>query len=251
LDHLYVREAEYSFVGLRLSMSKILIVDDDVELASAIERVFKAAGWSTEKVHTGADALQFLTKFKFDLVILDWNLPDMSGPNICQQFRTSGGETPIMFLTGRNTIPDKELGLDSGGDEYITKPFENRELLARARAMLRRPALSAEAPIINGVQLDPRGKSLIAGDKKVQLSSTEFMIVQFLFKNAGTFFTAIQLYEALWPADAESTSEVVRYHINVLRRKLSLLGFRDLIKTVRGAGYIIELPKQAEGPTIP
>jgi two-component system, OmpR family, manganese sensing response regulator len=116
-----------------------------LELACAIERVFKAAGWSTERVHTGADALQFLTKFKFDLIILDWNLPDMSGPAICQQFRTAGGETPIMFLTGRNTTPDKEVGLDSGGDEYITKPFDNRELLARARAMLRRPALSAEA----------------------------------------------------------------------------------------------------------
>jgi DNA-binding response OmpR family regulator len=231
-------------------MSKILIVDDDAELASAIERVFREAGWSTEKVLTGTDALQFLTKFKFDLVILDWNLPDISGPKICQQFRTAGGETPIMFLTGRNTTPDKELGLDSGGDEYITKPFENRELLARARAMLRRPALSAEAPIIDGVRLDPKGKSVIAGEKKVQLSSTEFMIIQFLFKNTGTFYTAIDLYEALWPADTDSTSEVVRYHINVLRRKLSLLGFRDLIKTVRGAGYIVEQTKQTlEEPT--
>jgi DNA-binding response OmpR family regulator len=224
-------------------MSKVLIVDDDVELASAIDRVLREAGWSTEKAHTGADALQLLTNFKFDLVILDWNLGDTTGIKICQQFRATGGETPIMFLTGRNTSPDKELGLDSGGDEYITKPFDNRELLARARAMLRRPALSAEGLIINGVQLDPRGKSLIAGEKKVQLSSTEFVIIEFLFRNAGTFYTAVQVYDALWPADAESTSEVVRVHVKVLRRKLALLGLEDLIKTVRGAGYIVERAK--------
>jgi two-component system, OmpR family, manganese sensing response regulator len=224
-------------------MSKVLIVDDDVELASAIDRVLREAGWSTEKAHTGADALQLLKNFKFDLVILDWNLGDTTGIKICQQFRASGGETPIMFLTGRNTSPDKELGLDSGGDEYITKPFDNRELLARARAMLRRPGLRAEVLIINGVQLDPRGKSLITGEKKVQLSSTEFVIIEYLFRNAGTFYTAAQIYEALWPADAESTSEVVRVHVKVLRRKLALLGFEELIKTVRGAGYIVEQAK--------
>jgi two-component system, OmpR family, manganese sensing response regulator len=224
-------------------MPKILIVDDDIELASAIDQVFRSAGWATEKAHTGADALQFLTSFKFDLVVLDWNLPDMSGLQICEQFRASGGEAPIMFLTGRNTTPDKELGLDSGADAYITKPFDNRELLARARAMLRRPMLSAQAPIINGVQLDPRGQSLIAGEKKVQLSSTEVGIIEFLFKNAGTFYTAAQLFEALWPADTESTSEVVRVHVKVLRHKLELLGFDEVIKTVRGAGYIVEQAK--------
>src|ERR1700733_5184398 len=169
-------------------MSKILIVDDDIELASAINQVFTDAGWSAEMAHTAADALQLLRNFKFDLVVLDWNLPDSTGIQICQQFRASGGESPVMFLTGRNTTPEKELGLDSGADQYITKPFDNRELLARARAMLRRPVMSTDAPIINGVQLDPRGQSLIAGEKKVQLSATEFGIIEFLFKNAGTFY---------------------------------------------------------------
>ena len=225
-------------------MSKVLIVDDDVELASIVDLMLQEAGWSTEKVHSGADALQFLTNFKFDLIILDWNLPDIAGIKICQEFRASGGETPIMFLTGRGTTPDKELGLDSGGDEYITKPFDNRELLARARAMMRRPAhLSTDMLQINGIQLDPKGKRLIAVEKTVQLSSTEFAIIEFLFKNAGTFYTADQLFESLWPSETESTSEVVRVHIRVLRRKLELLGLDDVIKTVRGAGYIVEQQK--------
>ena len=225
-------------------MSKVLIVDDDVELASVVDTMLKDAGWTTEKVYTGADALQFLTNFKFDLIVLDWNLPDMTGIKICQDFRASGGATPIIFLTGRNTPPDKELGFDSGGDEYITKPFDSRELLARVRAMMRRPAhLSAESLLINGVQLDPKGKRLIAVEKTVQLSSTEFAIIEFLFKNAGTFYTAGQLFEALWPTETESTSEVVRVHIKVLRRKLELLGLDDVIKTVRGAGYIVEQQK--------
>jgi DNA-binding response OmpR family regulator len=110
--------------------------------------------------------------------------------------------------------------------------------------MMRRPAhLSAESLLINGVQLDPKGKRLIAVEKTVQLSSTEFAIIEFLFKNAGTFYTAGQLFEALWPTETESTSEVVRVHIKVLRRKLELLGLDDVIKTVRGAGYIVEQQK--------
>jgi DNA-binding response OmpR family regulator len=225
-------------------MPKVLIVDDDIELATVVEQMLQEAAWTTEKVHNGADALQFLTNFKFDLVVLDWNLPDMTGIKICQEYRASGGATPIIFLTGRNTTPDKELGFDSGGDEYITKPFDNRELMARIRAMMRRPAhLSSEALEINGVQLDPKGKRLIAVEKTVQLSSTEFSIIEFLFKNAGTFFTATQLFEAIWPSETETTSEVVRVHIKVLRRKLEMLGLDDVIKTVRGAGYIVEPQK--------
>jgi DNA-binding response OmpR family regulator len=225
-------------------MSKVLIVDDDVQLTTVVEHMLKEAGWTTEIAHTGDDALQFLANFKFDLIILDWNLPDKPGIKICQEFRAGGGETPIMFLTGRGTTPDKELGLDAGGDEYITKPFDNRELLARLRAMIRRPALlSAETQVINGVQLDPRAKRVLAPGKSVQLSSTEYAIIEFLFKNAGTFYTAVQLFESLWPSETESTSEVVRVHIKVLRRKLEILGLAEVIKTVRGAGYIVEKQK--------
>jgi len=221
-------------------MPKILIVDDDVELAATIELVLRDE-FTTEKVYNGADARQMLQGFKFDLIILDWLLPDVSGLDICREFRKGGGETPIIFLTGRNTYPDKELGFDSGADEYITKPFDNRELLLRIRAMLRRPAhLAAEIPMINGVTLDRKAKRLAAGENSAQLSATEFAIVEFLFKNAGTYFTANELFESLWPTDTETTSEVIRVHIKVLRRKLELLGCSDLIKTVRGAGYIVE-----------
>lgn len=222
-------------------MPKVLIVDDDIELAAVVEATLRQAGWMTEKAHNGADALQFLDNFKFDLIILDWNLPDMTGINICRKFRSCGGQTPVMFLTGRNTVVDKELGFDSGGDEYITKPFDNRELLVRMRAMMRRPVLlDAQTLSINGVELDPRGKRVIYGEKNVQLSSTEFGIIEYLFRNVGTFYTANQLFEALWPADTDTTSEVVRVHVKVLRRKLELLGVEELIKNVRGAGYIVE-----------
>jgi len=225
-------------------MPKVLIVDDDIELVSAIDQVLREDAWSAEKVYAGADALQLLTGFKFDLIILDWNLPDISGLEVCRRFRESGGETPIMFLTGRNTYPDKELGFGAGVDEYITKPFDNRELVLRARAMMRRPAhLSAEALIVNGVKLDRKSKRLIEGDKSVQLSTTEFAIIEVLFVNAGTFYTANQLFETIWPTETDTTNEVVRVHIRVIRRKLELLGLGDVIKTVRGAGYVVEQKK--------
>jgi two-component system OmpR family response regulator len=231
-------------------MPKILIVEDDVELANVLEVVMREDGWSAEKAYTGADAIQFLEGFKFDLVILDWGLPDMSGIDVCRKFRNSGGQTPIIFLTARNAYPDKELGFGSGGDEYITKPFDNRELVLRIRAMMRRPAhLVAETLTINGATLDRKGKRLVAGDKNVQLSATEFAIIEFLFINEGTFYTANQLFEALWPTETETTSEVVRVHIKVLRRKLELIGLEDVIRTVRGAGYIAERNKQC--PEVP
>jgi DNA-binding response OmpR family regulator len=228
-------------------MPKILIVDDDVDLSSTIEVLLQTDSWSTEKAHTGADALQILKSFKFDVIILDWNLPDMTGINICREFRESGGETPIIFLTGRNTYPDKELGFGSGADDYLTKPFDNRELLLRARALLRRPAhLTPETPIINGVSLDRKSKRVLVGDMNAQLSQTEFAIIEFLFLNAGTFYSGSQLFEALWPAETESTSEVVRVHVRVLRRKLELLGVEDVIQHVRGAGYIVEQKDSSE-----
>jgi len=222
-------------------MPKVLIVDDDIELATVVDAMFVASEWHTEKAHNGADALQLLKGFKFDLIILDWNLPDTTGIQICQEFRADGGQTPIMFLTGRNTYPEKELGFNSGGDEYMTKPFDNRELLARARAMLRRPTMqTAENLSIRGVQLDPRGKKVLAGDQTLQLSTTEFSIIEHLFKNAGTFYTANQLFEELWPVDTDTDSGIVRVYVKLLRRKLELFGHADLIKTVRGAGYVVE-----------
>jgi len=149
-----------------------------------------------------------------------------------------------MFLTGRGASPDKELGFDSGADDYLTKPFDNREFLARTRALMRRPTHIISPNLeINSVKLDAKGKKLITADHSTQLSATEFSIIEFLFKNSGTFYTAEQLFQSLWPAETDTTSEVVRVHIRVLRRKLELAGLTDIIKTVRGAGYIVEKQK--------
>jgi DNA-binding response OmpR family regulator len=199
-------------------MPKLLLVEDDTDLSTHLCDLLESHGWQVEKADNGADGLMLLRNFKYDFALLDWNLPELSGIEICRKFRADGGDTPVIFLTSKGEIEDKECGLDAGGDDYLTKPFDVRELLARMRSVERRR-------------------------KQVVPGKLEIRGVTHLIQHAGSYFTSPQLFEALWPSDVDSSEETVRVHMKMLRGKLEKIGCTDLIKTVRGAGYIIESGK--------
>jgi len=218
----------------------MLIVEDDVDVAERLRCVLLEQGWTVEWAATGPDATQLLANFRFDFILLDWNLPEISGAELCRRYRAQGGESPIIFVTGKHSISDKEIAFDAGGDDYITKPFDVRELLARIRAIKRRPGrLAQEELSAHGVTFDPHLHTVNRGSDSVQLSALESSIVEFLLRNKNRFFSASDIFEAVWESDAESSDETVRVRMRIIRQKLAKLDCENLIETVRGSGYII------------
>jgi DNA-binding response OmpR family regulator len=225
-------------------MPKLLLVEDDTDLSTHLSDLLESHGWQVEKADNGADGLMLLRNFKYDFALLDWNLPELSGIEICRKFRADGGDTPVIFLTSKGEIEDKECGLDAGGDDYLTKPFDVRELLARMRSVERRRKQVVPGKLeIRGVTLDPKLRRVQFRDQAAQLTLKECTIFEHLMQHTGNYFTSPQLFEALWPSDVDSSEETVRVHMKMLRGKLEKIGCTDLIKTVRGAGYIIESSK--------
>ncbi len=194
-----------------------------------------------ESVHLGRDALQLLNHYQYDILILDWELPDISGVDVCTQYRKSGGNGAVLFLTGKNTIDDKEIGLDCGADDYLVKPFEVRELSARLRSLLRRPRqlLPAEL-IVNGVLLNLKTRSIKVGEQTTRLMPKEFALLEFLMRHPNTLYSSKALLDAVWSSDSDSAEDSVRTCMRSLRSKLERTGCADLIKTVLKSGYIIE-----------
>ncbi len=222
-------------------MSKLLIVDDDVELCKQLTASISNLGWNVESVHSGLDANQLLEGFRFDLILLDWDLPDITGIDVCRVFRARGNTTPIIFVTGKDEINALENALDIGADDYITKPFELRELMARVRALQRRASGLATSDLVVGeARLDKKSRKLFFGSVEVKLTALESELVEFLMRHPNQVFSSAELFNAVWSSDTESTVDTVRVHIRILRRKLGLSGHADFVKTVLGSGYIIE-----------
>lgn len=219
----------------------MLIIDDDLESSRQLKSAIEPEGWLVELCGSGLDAQQLLQNFNYDFILLDWQLPDISGPQICKQFRENGGLTPIIFLTGRQAIEDIEHGLNSGGDDYLTKPFNVRELLARIRTVSRRPIQIHQTKLrLKQLEFDPRLRVISRDGENVQLSPTESSMLETLCRKPNTFFSSTELFKAVWPSESESSEEIVRTHMKVLRRKLKLLTQDDLIQTVRGSGYLVK-----------
>jgi DNA-binding response OmpR family regulator len=222
-------------------MGKLLLVDDDVDYTTKLKEAMAPLGWSVELAHTGSDAIQFLSHFKYDFVLLDWNLPDITGIEVCKRYRAAGGTAYIIFLTGRDGIEDKLAGLDSGGDDYLTKPFDDRELHARINSIQRRHTPQKRGKYwIGDVEFDPQLRTITRQDEQITLSPIESGLLEHLCRNPDMYFPSAALFEAVWPSEVESSDEAVRTHMLVLRRKLGLVTSQELIKTVRRAGYYIE-----------
>lgn len=222
-------------------MSKILLVEDDVELCSYLEQWLRQESLDFESAQTGEAALQLLSRHKFDLIVLDWDLPDLPGIEICRRYRADGGNAAVIFLTGRGAIDSKESGFDSGADDYMVKPFDVRELGARIRSLLRRPKQVLLDLNINGVTLDTKSRLVKSGTQTQKLMPKECALLEFLMRHPNTIHSTKNLLDAVWRSDSETSEDTARSCMRTLRGKLKNLGRDDLITTRLGSGYIIEV----------
>jgi OmpR-family two-component system manganese-sensing response regulator len=221
-------------------MYKLLIIEDNTEFSANLRQALLPQNWLVEIADCGLDGLQLLSATKYDFILLDWEMPDITGIEICRKFRADGGDTPIIFLTGRSEIEDKETGLDAGGDDYITKPFDVRELLARIRTINRRPRALAKDPLVVGdLRYDARLRVASNPYGKARLSFTEGTLLEYFLRHRGEYFTGEQLFLALWPSDSESSESTVKVQVAMLRKRLATINADKLVSTVKGAGYIL------------
>jgi DNA-binding response OmpR family regulator len=222
-------------------MAKILLVDDDVILGDALSGAFFSEGIPLEVVTSGEDALQLLQNNEFEVLLFDWNLPGINGLELCKRYRNAGGMNFIIFLTSEGDMEHKEQALDAGGDDYLVKPFDIRELFARIRAALRRSRTRIDEIItIGDVSLTPESRLLKIGSKELQLTPRENSILDFLMRNKNRPYSAGRLLSAIWASDADVTVDNVRVLVGNLRKKLATVERGDFVKTVHNSGYVVE-----------
>lgn len=213
---------------------QLLLVEDDRPLASGLQKALQAQGFAVNHVETARAALHVIETETPDLVILDIGLPDMDGLTVLKKLRAKHSELPVMLLTARDSLDDKVRGLDSGADDYLPKPFEMNELLARLRVIERRLAQVKTARITIGrVSLDTVAQKVFFSDAEVELSRREYMLLKSLMENAGRVQTRAVLESRLYSWGEEVASNALEVHIHHLRRKLG----NDFIQTIRGVGY--------------
>ena len=224
---------------------RILLVEDDDLLAAGIRDTLERALYAVEWVPDGAQALAALKSNTFDLVVLDLGLPKVDGVEVLRQVRGEGGTVPVIVLSARDTAPDRVLGLDAGADDYLVKPFDVDELLARVRAQQRRQRGAAVNVIEHGpLRLDPAALTVTYEGQPVALQRREFMLLQKLLQSAGQVLSRAQLEDSLYGWDSGVESNSVDVHIHKLRRKL----YPEVIRTVRGVGYIADPPQPGAQP---
>ena len=224
-----------------MALSKILLVEDDPKFASDLKTWLEREDYLVDTVTTGDDALQWLRSFAYDCIILDLQLPDTDGISICRLYRHSGGTAPILFLTGESESQTKELGLDSGADDYVVKPPDLRELSARVRALLRRGSGTAKAFLeIGDLVIVPSSRRVTRNGKPVSLTSQEYALLEFFARNKGLVFSAEDLLDRVWKSDSEASPHSVRVCMTRLRSKLFDETSTVSIKTIYGAGYVFE-----------
>lgn len=222
-------------------MPKLLLADDDKELVSALTKFLNEKGYVVETAYCGQDAMQLLENFTFEVIILDWQLGDMSGVEICKRFRRQGGKTPVIMLTGRSEIENRVEGLNSGADDYLTKPFEVRELAARLGSLLRRPSLFMTSKLeAQGVTLEVETRIVSDGTQTVKLSPREAALLEFLLRHQNRDFSTAYIRNSVWPLDSEGSDDTVRTCMRTLRQKLAKIGKSDLITTNLQSGYSIQ-----------
>jgi two-component system, OmpR family, response regulator len=218
-------------------MSRILIVEDEVRIASFLEKGLRANGFATHITGDGNQALVLARTGAFDLLILDLGLPGKDGLDVLRELREGGSAVPVIILTARDSIGDRVVGLEGGADDYITKPFRFEELLARVRVRLRAEQ-TAEPTVLRAGEaaLDLRMRRAIVGERTVDLSAREFALAEVFFRHPGQVLSREQLLSPVWGYDFDPGSNIVDVYVGYLRKKLG----KDVIASVRGMGYRLE-----------
>ncbi len=221
-------------------MPQILFVEDDKDLSAVVNEWLTADGYTVELAHDGLTGWEFLRQYNYDVVILDWNLPGLSGPEMCNRYRAGGGVAPVIMLTAKSQITEKMEGFDSGVDDYLTKPFNLKELSARLRALLRRPQAVVTNVISNGyIELDVVKRRITKGGVEVHLLPRDFELLEFLMRHLDEVFSSEALLQRIWGSDAEATSDALRTSIKRLRQKLDVgdSDAQSFIENIPRVGY--------------
>lgn len=222
-------------------MSKILIVEDDPELRGRIRDWLVFEHYQVEEADNGSRALEIMRIAQFDVILLDWMLPGLTGIDVCQQYRRSGGAAPILMLTGRKEIAEKEKGYAAGVDDYLTKPFDTRELSLRVRALLRRaPVFCGDVLTAGRLSLDPISHHVKSGKTEIHLQPLEFSLLEYLMRHPRHVLSADALLNAVWATDSEASVDTLRTYIKTLRKKIDTENEPSMIRTVHGFGYKFE-----------
>lgn len=220
----------------------LLLAEDDQSVREALERALKFEGYEVIAVGDGAQALEALLTVDPDVIVLDVMMPAVDGLVACRRIREKGLRTPILMLTARHDVADRVAGLDAGADDYLVKPFDLEELLARLRALVRRVTVVEEESEVEMIELedmvlDLARREVRRGDERIELTKTEFELLALLMFNEGIVLTREVIYERIWGYDFETNSKSLDVYIGYLRRKTEINGLPRLIHTVRGVGY--------------
>ncbi|MDJ0727085.1 MAG: response regulator transcription factor [Prochloraceae cyanobacterium] len=223
----------------------ILLVDDEAELTAPLSHILSCEGYKVDVADNGQDGMELALNRNYDLLILDWMLPQYSGIEICQAVRSRGFTTPVLFLTAKDTIDERVIGLDAGADDYLIKPFELRELLARVRALLRRsPHIELNIQVNQGgrlkvrdLELDLENQLAYRQGRVINLSEKEIKLLAYFMNHPDRLLTKDEIYQYLWQESDRPNSNVLAALIRLLRRKIELEGEQPLIHTVYGKGY--------------
>lgn len=220
---------------------KVLLVEDERKMASFIERGLKEEGYVVDVAFDGEQGWEYANTNEYDAMIFDWNVPKMEGIVLCQKIRESGKVTPVLMLTVRDSTEDKIKGLDAGADDYLTKPFSFEELLARIRALLRRPKHLKQQTQLDheGLSMDLLSRKVTLNGQDIVLSQKEFALLEFLLQKRGEVVSRTQIAEHVWDLHFDPMSNTIDVYINFLRKKIDGSREKSLIETVRGAGYRI------------
>jgi DNA-binding response OmpR family regulator len=226
--------------GPEIATGRVLVVEDDAEIADVLRRSLRQEGYEVKTSADGVEALDVATGFVPDLVVLDLGLPRLDGVEVCRRLRAEG-DVPILMLTARAETGDRVSGLDSGADDYLVKPFERRELLARIRALLRRrPPRGAASLEVGDLTLNPDTREVRRGRRELELTNREFELLEYLMRNERLVVSRERLLDDVWGYDPTAATNTIDVFISNLRRKLEAGGEARLLHTKRGAGYVLK-----------
>jgi DNA-binding response OmpR family regulator len=219
---------------------RVLVVEDDGDIADVLRRSLDLEGYEVRLARDGAVALTEASSFEPDAVVLDLGLPEVDGIEVCRRLRDDGGDVPILMLTARDGLEERVSGLDAGADDYLVKPFERRELLARLRALLRRrPPRGSASLVVVDLRLNADAHEAFRGARRLELTGREFELLEYMMRNERLVISRERLLEEVWGYHPHAETNTIDVFISNLRRKLEQDGEERLLHTVRGAGYVL------------